>query len=136
LRLVVDTNVLLKALVRDSRVRGILLSPADQFIVPEFALEEFGEHIGLVAARSGLSEAKVRLALSVLLTNIEVVPREELSAVWGEAEDLIGSVDPDDVPFVAVALVRSCDGIWSDDKHLKKQGAVRVWTTADMVQRR
>jgi hypothetical protein len=27
----------------------------------------------------------------------------------------------------------SCDGIWSDDKHLKRQDKVRVWTTKEVV---
>lgn len=37
MKLIVDTNILLKALIKDSRVRAILLSPVDQFLVPEFA---------------------------------------------------------------------------------------------------
>lgn len=136
MKLVVDTNILLKALIKDSRVRAILLSPVDQFLLPEYALEEVDEHMGLVVGRSGLSEGEVRLVLSVLLTNIEVVPKEDLFVVWGEAEELIGSIDPDDVPFVAASLSRSCDGVWSDDGHLKMQSVVRVWTTLEMVQRR
>jgi len=136
LKLIVDTNILLKALIKDSRVRAILLSPVDQFLVPEFAIEEVEAHMGLVTGRSGLSEGEVRLVLSVLLTNIEVVPKEDVLTCWGRAEEIMGSIDVDDVPFVAASLSRSCDGIWSDDGDLKRQNAVRVWTTSEMVQKR
>ena len=60
--------------------------------------------------------------LSVLLTNIEIVSKEDVLASWGKAEVIMGSVDVDDVPFIAASLSRSCDGIWSDDEHLKGQG--------------
>jgi predicted nucleic acid-binding protein len=60
--------------------------------------------------------------LSVLLTNIEIVSKEDVLASWGKAEAIMGSVDVDDVPFIAASLSRSCDGIWSDDEHLKGQG--------------
>ena len=73
--------------------------------------------------------------LSVLLTNIEIVSKEDVLASWGKAEAIMGSVDVDDVPFIAASLSRSCDGIWSDDEHLKGQGSVRVWTTLERVQR-
>jgi predicted nucleic acid-binding protein len=136
LKLIVDTNILLKALIKDSKVRAILLSPVDQFLVPEFAIEEVEAHMGLITERSGLSEGEVRLVLSVLLTNIEVVPKEDVLTCWGRAEEIMGSIDVDDVPFVAASLSRSCDGIWSDDGDLKRQNAVRVWTTSEMVQKR
>ena len=77
----------------------------------------------------------MRLVLNVLLTNIEVVPKEDVLACWGVAEKIVGSIDVDDVPFVAASLSRSCDGIWSDDGHFKRQSVVRVWTTVEMVQR-
>jgi len=133
LKLVVDTNILLKALIKDSKVRAILLSPVHQFLVPEWAIDEVEEHMELITDRSGLSESEVRLVLSILLTNIEVVSKVDVLAGWGRAEEIMGSIDVDDVPFIAASIGRSCDGIWSDDGHLKMQGVVRVWTTVEMV---
>ena len=28
----------------------------------------------------------------------------------------------------------TCDGIWSDDKHLRLQNKVKVWTTKDVAE--
>lgn len=41
-------------------------------------------------------------------------------------------VDPDDVPFLALALQREAD-IWSDDKHFQKKDAVRVWRNHELI---
>lgn len=133
MKLIVDTNILFKALIKSSKVRAILLSPNHQFYIPEYALEEVEKHLPLLIAKTGLSEEEVKLALSILLTNIRVVPSEYVSAKWDEADQTIGSIDKGDVPFVAASLSMTCDGIWSDDKDLKRQRRVKVWSTGEMI---
>jgi predicted nucleic acid-binding protein len=135
LKLVVDTNVLLKALIKDSRVRAILLSPGHQFVVPEYVMEEVERHLPLIMEKSGLSEREIRLALSILLTNIQVIPKEDVLAQWSEAEKIMMSIDRGDIPFIAASLSTACDGTWSDDKHLRRQNKVKVWTTEDIILR-
>lgn len=114
LRLVVDTNVRLKALIGDSKVRAILLSPSHQFAVPEYAIEEVEGHLSLIVERSGLWEGEVRLVLSVFLTNIQVMPKEDVMAKWSEAEEIMGSIDRGDTPCIASSMGAACDGNWSD----------------------
>jgi predicted nucleic acid-binding protein len=133
LKLVVDTNVVLKALIRASKVRGILLSPNHQFYVPEYAIEEIERHLPLVMKKSGLHESEVKLVLSVLLTNLQVVPQDCVSKEWKEAERTMAGIDEGDVAFVAAALALRPDGIWSDDKHFQRQSKVKVWTTAELI---
>ena len=42
--------------------------------------------------------------------------------------------DPDDIDFFALALKLDCP-IWSNDKLLKKQARIKVFSTADLIQR-
>jgi len=133
LKLILDTNIILKALIRNSKVRAILLSPNYQLYVPEYALEEVERHLPLLIEKTGLSEQEIKLALNILLTNIQVVPSENILARWSEAEEIVGSIDRDDVPFVAAALSIRCDGIWSDDKDLKRQKKVKVWSSREII---
>lgn len=128
-----DTNVILKALIRDSVVRGILLGSSHEFFIPEYAIEETRKHLDVVAKKSGLSESEIDSVIDTLLTNIKVIPADQVRSKWKEAEEAIGRVDSDDVPFVAASMSVSCDGIWSDDKHLKLQNKVKVWTTRDVT---
>jgi len=48
LKLIVDTNIILKALIKNSKVRAILLSPNHQFYVPEYSLEEVERYLPLL----------------------------------------------------------------------------------------
>ena len=56
MRLVVDTNVILTALIGGSRVRAVLLGTGHSFYVPEYAFEEIEAHIGMIAGKSRLSD--------------------------------------------------------------------------------
>ena len=133
MRLVVDTNVILKALIKDSVVRGMLLRSSHEFLTPEHAIQETRKHLDIVAEKSGLAEEEIASVLGVLLSKVEVVPAGRMAPKLKEAERLIGRVDVGDVPFVAAALSVRCDGIWSDDRHLKRQAKVRVWTTKEVA---
>jgi predicted nucleic acid-binding protein len=133
LKLIVDTNVILKALIKGSKVRAILLSPNHQFYIPEYALEEIERHLRLVVEKTSLSEDEVKLALDILLTKMQVVPSEDILTKINEAEEIMGSHDIGDIPFLAAALSMACDGIWSDDKDFKRQRRVKVWSTKEMI---
>jgi len=73
------------------------------------------------------------LLLGVLSASVQVVPAEEILKKHKEAEKIMGRIDKDDVPFVALALSFPNDGIWSEDKHFLKQKKVRVWQTQDLL---
>jgi predicted nucleic acid-binding protein len=49
LKLVLDTNVILEALIKDSVVRGIVLRSSHEFLIPEYAIDETRKHLGTVA---------------------------------------------------------------------------------------
>ncbi|MBI2126084.1 MAG: PIN domain-containing protein [Thaumarchaeota archaeon] len=134
MKLVVDTNIIFKALIKRSKVRGILLNPNHQFYLPEYASEEVEKHLSLIRDKSGLSEKEVKHALSILLANMQVVPSKDILKKWDEAERIIGKIDTGDIPFIALALAIECDGIWSDDKDLKRQAKVKVWSTREIIQ--
>ena len=128
-----DTNVILKALIKDSLVRGILLGSSHEFLIPEYAIDETKKHLDVAAKRSGLSEDEIISVMDTLLTNIRVIPADKVLSKWKEAEEVMARIDEDDVPFVAASMSVSCDGIWSDDKDLRRQNKVKVWTTKDVA---
>ena len=134
MRIVLDTNIILKALIKNSRVRGILLNPRHQFYVPEYAVEETRKHILVVKEKTGLSESEIERVFDVLLSNLRVIPPKRVMRRFEEAQSIMRSIDTKDAPFVAAALSIASDGIWSDDVHLKRQSRVRVWNTREMVQ--
>jgi predicted nucleic acid-binding protein len=75
----------------------------------------------------------VYLLLGILLASVQVVPAESILEWIGEAEKIMGKIDMDDVPFVALALSFLNDGIWTEDRHFLKQRRVKVWLTRDLL---
>ena len=133
MKLVVDTSILFAALLRKSTVRELLLNPLFEFYVPEFCIEEIEKHVEEIVDRSGLSVENVYLLLGVLLASVHVVPVERILEKYTEAERIMGKIDKDDVPFIALALSFHNDGIWSEDKHFFKQKKVKIWRTRDLL---
>ena len=72
------------------------------------------------------------LLLSSLLERITVIPKTQYSAMMSEAEKIMGSIDLFDIPFIALALGVSNDGIWSDDHHFRQQNRIRTYTTQEL----
>jgi predicted nucleic acid-binding protein len=132
MKLVVDTNILIVALIRDSLTRTILLHPYFEFFIPEYALVELQKYINLISEKSGLEPERIEVLLSLITQNITVVPREELIEAFSWAEELIGDVDKKDIPFLALATVIKADGIWTMDKHFYSQDKVKIWKTEDL----
>jgi len=132
-KLIVDTNVLISALVKKSIVRELLLNPLFEFYVPEHCIGEIERHVGEISERSGLSVENVFLLLGVLLASVQVVPAEGVVKKYKEAEKIMGKIDRDDVPFIALALSFPNDGVWTEDKHFLKQNRVKVWRTRELL---
>jgi len=132
-KLIVDTSVLIAALMKKSTVRELLLNPLFEFYVPEYCIEEIERHVGEISERSGLSVENVYLLLGVLLASVQVVPAERFSKRIKEAEKIMDKIDMDDVPFIALALSFPNDGVWTEDRHFLKQRRVKVWRTRDLL---
>jgi len=133
MRIILDTNIIIGALLKDSTIRRMILDPSFEFYLPEYSIEEIEKHIDIITQRSGLNKENVHLLLHLLLTNIRVVPSEQLLNRYAEARRIIGGIDPEDIPFLALALAIPNDGIWTDDAHFHKQGKVKIWRTRDII---
>jgi len=76
----------------------------------------------------------LKLLLNILFRDTEVVPREDFENEIEQASRLIGDTDPDDIPFLALALHLGSD-IWTDDTDFEEQDEVTVWKTHELVNR-
>lgn len=132
MRLVLDTNILIAALIKDSITRRILLLPDLQFLLPAFALDELARHRTKIARAARLKADEIDLLLTLLLTSVVVVPFERIAPHIPAADALIGAIDPDDVPFVALALAEEHEGIWSNDRAFENIPNIKLWTTASL----
>lgn len=105
-----------------------------EFYVPGFFFTELTNNLDDVEKKADLERHKLELLLDLLFERIRGIPREEFEDHLSSARELIAESDPDDVPFLALALHLDAD-VWTDDEHFQEQDAVAVWRTDELVKR-
>ncbi|MBI4406312.1 hypothetical protein HY571_00160 [Candidatus Micrarchaeota archaeon] len=128
--LVVDANILFAALVKHSKTTELLFQGDLHLYAQEFMIEEFSKHKEEILEKTNRSESEFFHLLEVLKHRINLVPVEDFAS-YLEKGKLI-SPDPNDFQYFALALKLGAV-LWSNDKCLKKQNAVKVLATHDIV---
>ncbi len=131
--LILNTSILISSLIKDSVTRQILLLPSMKFYLPEYAFEEIEAHKMKISRLSRLSTDEIDILLNLLLENISIIPGQTIQPCLSEAEVMIGRIDPNDIPFLALALATENDGIWSNDRHFEAIKQIRIWKTSDLL---
>ncbi|WP_436346814.1 PIN domain-containing protein [Natronorubrum sp. FCH18a] len=132
MKLVVDANVVISALIADSKTRELIVTLEPDLLTPKFVYDEIENHTELIVEKSGMSPGRVAQFVDLLFQYIEVVPADEFYPHIEEAEAAIGGTDPDDVLYVACAFARDAD-VWSDDTDFDEQNLVETHSTSDVI---
>jgi predicted nucleic acid-binding protein len=132
MRLVVDTNIIFSALIRDSVTRHILLHIEAELLTVGFTYSELQKYKMEILKKSQASEEAVEIILQKIMAKINIVDDSLINLKFKDAYCIMKAIDIKDTPFLAAALATKSD-IWSDDKHFEKQNKVKVWKTKDLV---
>ncbi len=132
MRLIVDSNVLFSALIKDSITRRILMHIDAELITIAFSEQEMANHQKMLLQKSSLNKIEFGLLLEKLKSKLVFIDDLIVAARFEEAYEITKKIDPQDSPFVAAALATGSD-IWSDDTHFDKQHKVKIWKTKDLV---
>ena len=136
MKLVIDVNVVISALIKDSTTRRILLNKNIDYYFPEKSFEKIMKYEVYILKKSGLSQDEFYKVLSKLFININLIKDESLKVYWERAKNIMQDIDKEDVVFIACALVLGNKSfIWSDDKDFRKQKIVPIITTKDLIKK-
>lgn len=128
--LVIDANVVISCLISFSnKTSELFFSESFRLFAPEYLKAEIEKYKGEIMAKS--SAVDVDLAFTVLCSRIIFIPFFDFEKYLPQAISVCP--DPKDVEYFAVALKFGCP-IWSNDKALKKQGEVKVFSTTELLQ--
>ena len=133
MKLIIDTNILISSLLKDSISRELLLNESFEFYLPEIVLREVNKYLPYIIQKSKLSEVEIKKLLNTLLENLNLVPIDEYKGKMNEGMEIIVNIDEKDTQFIALALTIENDGIWSNNKHLDKQEQIQVYKTIDII---
>lgn len=133
MKLVIDTNILISALLKKGVTRRLLLSSSHEFHSPDYLQSEMEHHFDMLKERSGLTMRNLQILVNLLLAEVDITPFKEYKDHLRNAMDLLGGSDVKDVPFLALAMAKNIQ-IWSDDQDFQQQDRVNVLTTNEVIQ--
>ena len=128
---VIDSNILFAALLKESGTSGILFK--HKLYAPEFIFEEFRKYKEYLKGKTKRTEEDFNGLFDLFERNVILVPREEIEPFIEKAKKI--SPDEKDVFYLALALKLRC-GLWSNDGDLKeKQDTIQVYSTEELIRR-
>jgi len=130
MKIIIDVNVILSALIKDSMERKILIYSGLDFYFPKSSLDKINKYRDYVLKKSKLSLKEYDLLLTTLLGYVNLLDDDEILKKWNEARKIFGHIDPEDMIFIAAALSIGA-AIWSDDNDFDRQDEIRVFKTKE-----
>lgn len=133
MEVIIDTNILFSAIIKNSTTRRLILEYDNYFLFPEYIFEETEEHKNELLIKSGMDDEDFSKLLGIILQKVMIIPNEKLLPCLPEALEIIKDIDINDVLFIACALAYPNSILWSDDKNLKKQTKITVKCTKEII---
>ena len=132
MKLVIDANVVISALLADSKTREFIVTLEPDLLTTTFVRDEVENYEDLIVEKSGLEPDRVVQFIDLPFQYIEVVPADDFYSAIETAEAAIGDADPDDVLYRACATANDA-AIWSDDSDFDEQNLVETYSTGDVI---
>jgi len=131
MKLVLDTNILISALVKKGFAREFIFTRGFGFELfsPAYTLSEINKYKEHICQKANITQEQFYFLLETLFSYVKIINPFHYSSHMKESERLIK--DKDDAPFLALAIAFNCP-IWSDDKHFKKQIKVKIYNTKEI----
>ena len=130
MKLVVDANVLFAVVIKQGKTTELIFSDNFELFAPEFIFEELEKHRDMLVAKSRRTSEEFDTFISIMAGRIKIVSADEFSSFMNKAKSVCP--DPNDVQYFALALKLDC-AIWSNEKLLKKQSKIKVFSTSDLI---
>ena len=132
MRLVIDANILVAALLKDAITREILLTENIEFFAPEFLSSEIKDLLKnpRIRRRIKLKDKDLYDLTSAILSRITLFPEKSFIASIKQSISLVTHIE--DAPYIALSLALQIP-LWSNDSELREQSLVKVCTTSELI---
>ena|SRR3989338_7690754 len=131
MKVVIDSNRVLAAMIKGSTTRGILLDIFFEFVAPDFIITEIRKHENRVLDAAEINKDEFEMVLALIFERITIIPETEYSEFIEPPKDDIE--DPKDLPYMAACLASKAHGIWTHDPDFDKQNIIKIFSNIDML---
>lgn len=132
MKLIIDANVIISAVLKNGRTRELLLDDSLELYAPLFIKEEVMKYKSYMAKKTRTTPSELERFVDELLALAEITFVHD--ALIRDYIDIAKRISPDpkDVIYLALALFEVCP-LWSNDKPLKqRQGVIKIITTPEL----
>ena len=131
MKLVVDSNRIIAALVKDSYSRKIILHSDLELLAINMSQKDIQKYRNDILSKAKINEEQFNSIFEKLDGRLVKLDDEIIESKMKEAKKIMDSIDKGDTPFIAAALAANTD-IWSDDGYFEKQNRIKIWKTKDL----
>lgn len=132
--IIVDTNVILSALLTEGITKVVLTAHQDVYMTPQSCFDELWKHREVWNENTQPDEEQ-KYVLSRMKRYIMIIDKKRYKNKLKKAKELI--IDVDDAPLIALALSINNEGIWTyNTKHFNKdklKGKVKILNIKDVI---
>ncbi len=133
MRIVLDANIVIAALMGSKVALTIITSQNHTFYVPSRILNEVKKYKQFICDRCSLTQQEFNQNFEALLVFINVLEHVEYDAFLEKAQRVMSHRDSEDADYVACALAINADFIWTNDKDFKVQTLISTKTTQEFI---
>ncbi len=130
MELVIDTNIIVAAIMKNSLTRNLVLSDSFTLWSPQRSKFEVLKYSDEYLKRSGLTQPEFDIVVGLVFSAVNIIPLRKYSVF--EKQATLFCPDPFDLSFFAVALFKRCP-IWSNEHKLKAQKIIPVYNTVEVL---
>lgn len=131
MRIVIDSNRVFAALIKDHTTRSILFNRKFQFFAPSFIKSEIYKYKKEIMRKTKMTKEEINFVLRDIFNKIEIISYREYQDLIKYFKNKIN--DPKDVSYLAVCKTIKAEGIWTHDPHFKEQKIIRIFTNIDFL---
>mgnify|MGYP001618687764 CR=1 FL=1 len=131
MKIVIDSNRIIAALIKEGTTREIIFTETIDFIAPDFIKIETSKYKDEIMKKVNITSEEFDILLSLIFEHIEIIPKADYEKHLHKMEKEIS--DTKDIPYLATALATQADGIWSHDSHFIQQKKVKIFSNIDIL---
>ncbi len=131
MKIVIDSNRVIAALIKDSTTREIIFDNFFTFVAPDFIFVEIEKYREEIMRKSGITDEEFTVLLDILFKHILIIPKKDYESFIGNSTCAIRDVK--DVPYLALAKSSNAEGIWTHDSDFLEQDEIKVFTNSDLL---
>ncbi|HLC60668.1 MAG TPA: PIN domain-containing protein [Candidatus Nanoarchaeia archaeon] len=131
MKVVIDSNRVIAALIKDSTTREILFDKNFDFAAPDYIKIEINTHKNMIIEKTSITENEFDILLSIVFERIDIIPQAEYDEFIVKFKNDIK--DPNDVVYMAACAATKAEGIWTHDPHFIEQKKIKMFTNIDLI---